>query len=251
MVARALAQTWQHLTSALPDAWVVRDGGAIAFASGVGLPTLNGVWAERTDADAVAVAHLLDRVASTGLPNCLQLRAGADPALTELATRRSMSPAEELPLMVMEAPGNLSTVRQPAGLVIRQLSPEEACLHASVAAAGFDGPEELFQQLMRVEVLQLPGVRCYVGEVGDQAVTTGIGITLGASVGVFSIATPLPCRRHGYGTAITARAVADGLAAGARWSWLQSSPMGYATYGRLGFKTLETWPCWVSADQPR
>ena len=121
------------------------------------------------------------------------------------------------------------------------------------AASGFEAPEQLFRQLATADVLGVPGVRCYVGEVGGHAVTTGIGVTQGDWVGVFNIATPQLHRRRGYGAAITARAVADGLAAGARWSWLQSSPLGFATYGRLGFRTIETWPCWVSTgsvDQP-
>jgi N-acetylglutamate synthase len=247
VVARALAETWQHLARALPGAWTVRDGGAIALVSGVSIPTLNGVWAERTDADPVAIAGLLDRVAATGLPYCLQLRPGADPALARLAADRSMSPGEEIPLMVTDQPGNLSGLRPPARLSIRQLSPEEAQLHAAIAAAGYEAPEELFQQLMTADVLDLPGVRCYAGEADGQAVTTGIGVTLTGSVGVFNIATPPAHRRHGYGAALTVRAIADGLAAGANWSWLQSSPVGYAIYGRLGFRTVETWPCWVSA----
>ena len=119
-------------------------------------------------------------------------------------------------------------------------------MHADVAAAGFEAPEQLFRQLITADVLGLQGVRCYVGEVGGQAVTTGMGVTLGASVGVFSIATPPAYRGHGYGAAITGRAVADGLAAGAKWSWLQSTPIGYPTYYRLGFRTVETWPCWIS-----
>jgi hypothetical protein len=53
----------------------------------------------------------------------------------------------------------------------------------------------------------------------------------------------------GYGAAVTVRAVADGLAAGAKWSWLQSSALGYATYARLGFETVETWPCWVALTE--
>jgi hypothetical protein len=158
VVAAALAGTWQHLARALPGAWVLRDGGAVAWVSGVGLPTLNGVWAERADPDPDAVTGLLDRVKATGLPYCLQLRPGASAALAELAAARAM----------------------------------------------------------------------------------------GDFVGIFSIATPSAHRRHGYGAAVTVRAVADGLAAGARWSWLQSSPAGYATYTRLGFQTLETWPCWVA-----
>jgi N-acetylglutamate synthase len=247
VVADTLADTWQLLTSASPDAWMARDGGAMALVSQVALPTLNGVWVVRSDADPAAVARLLGRVAVTGLPYCLQARPAAGPALAPLAAGRSMSAEEQIPLMVHEDPGGISGLRWPAGLTIRQLNPAEGQVHADVAAAGFEAPQQLFRELMTADVLDLPGLRCYVGEVGGQAVTTGVGITLGGGVGVFNIATPPPYRRRGYGAAITARAVADGLATGARWSWLQSSPLGYATYGRLGYRTIETWPCWVSA----
>jgi hypothetical protein len=39
--------------------------------------------------------------------------------------------------------------------------------------------------------------------------------------------------------------VADGLAAGASWAWLQSSAAGYRVYEALGFETVERWRCWV------
>jgi N-acetylglutamate synthase len=246
VVAAALAATWQHLAGALPDAWVLRDGGAIAWVSGVGLPALNGVWAERADPDPGAVAGLLDRVKATGLPYCLQLRPGASAGLADLAAARAMSLEMQIPLMVVEYPAAVTRARQPAGLELRELSPDQAGLHAAVAAAGFEAPEELFVQPITPDVLRLPGVRCYLGDVDGRAVTTGIGVTLGDFVGVFNVATPPAHRRRGYGAAVTVRAVADGLAAGARWSWLQSSPPGYATYARLGFQTLETWPCWVA-----
>lgn len=244
-VAAAVAATWQHLARALPAAWVARDGGAIAWVSGVDLPTLNGVWAERTDPDPDAVAGLLDRVQAVGLPYCLQLRPGASPALAELAAARAMSVEAEVPLMVMD-PAVATCARPPAGLELRELSPEQAGLHASVAAAAFEAPQEFLARLMIPDVLRLPGVRCYLGEVDSQPVTTGMGITLGAFVGVFSIATPPAHRRRGYGAAVTTRAIADGMAAGAKWSWLQSTPAGYATYARLGFRAVETWPCWVA-----
>jgi hypothetical protein len=246
MVAAALAATWQHLTSALPGAWSLREGGVIAWVSGVALPTLNGVWAERADPDPDAIAGLLDRVKATGVPYCLQLRSGASAELAGLPAAHAMSLEEEIPLMVMKDPAALTHARAPSGLELRELMPEQARLHASVAAAGFEAPEELFVQLMTPGLLRLPGVRCYLGERNGRAVTTGMGVTLGDFVGVFSIATPPEHRRQGYGAAVTVRAVADGLAAGAKWSWLQSSPPGYATYARLGFQTVETWPCWVS-----
>ena len=247
MVAAALAETWRHLSSALPGAWALREGGAIAWVSGVGLPTLNGVWAERADTDPGTVAGLLDRVHATGLPYCLQLRPGASPALTGLAAARAMRLDEQIPLMVLEDPAAVAGAGQLPGLTLRELSPEQVGLHIRVAAAGFEAPEEPFVQLMTPDVLRLRGVRCYLGETGGQAVTTGIGATVGGCTGVFSVATPPAHRRRGNGAALTARAVTDGLAAGAAWAWLQSSPPGYGIYARLGFRTVETWDCWIAA----
>ncbi len=41
---------------------------------------------------------------------------------------------------------------------------------------------------MTADVLRRPGVRCYLGEAGGEAVTTGLGVTLGGFTGVFSVA---------------------------------------------------------------
>jgi hypothetical protein len=248
MAASALAATWQHLLAAFPDGWVLREGGAVGGVSGVPLPTLNGVWAERVHPDPPAVAALLDRVAATGLPHCLQLRPGSNPALAELAAMRGMSREEQDdPVMIMEDATSLGRAQHIAGLKIRQLRPDEAQLHVRVAAAGFEAPQEFFRQMITSSALRVPGVRCYVGEADGHPVTTGIGVTLGAFVGIFNVATPPAHRRRGYGAAVTARAVSDGLAAGASWSWLQSSPPGYQVYQRLGFRTVESWHTWLSA----
>lgn len=246
--ASALAKTWQHLLAAVPGGWGVHDGGAVAVVTGVPMPALNGVWVDRVNLEPPLVAALLDRVADTGLPHCLQARPGAGPVVAELAVVRGMHRDEDAPLMVMEDPAMLGRAQRVAGLEVRQLRPEEARLHAGVAAAGFEAPAAQFRQLITPGVLRLPGVRCYLGEASGHPVTTGIGVTLGAFVGIFNVATPPADRRHGYGAAVTARAVSDGLAAGATWSWLQSSASGYRVYERLGFRAVESWQCWLSPD---
>jgi predicted GNAT family acetyltransferase len=134
---------------------------------------------------------------------------------------------------------------QPAELVIRALLPEEARLHANLAAAGFEAPEEYFRSLMTPAVLSAMGACCYVGEVDGERVTTSFAVTLGDFVGIFNVATPPAHRRRGYGAAVSARAVRDGLNNGARWAWLQSSSAGYPVYERLGFRTAESWHCCV------
>jgi N-acetylglutamate synthase len=243
--ASALASSWEHLVGAMPG-WARREGGVLAAATGVALPNCNGVWAEQIDPDEVLVASLLSQVAEAGLPYCLQLRPGTKIALTKLPAARRMMPDAQVPLMVLEGPGALDAAQQVDGLNIRELAPEAAQEHVAIAARGFGGPEELMAQLATPALLGMPGVRCYVGEVDGEPVTTGIGLTLAPFVGIFSIATPPPYRGRGYAGAVTARATADGLAGGAQWAWLQSSPAGYPVYSRLGFKTVERWSSWVS-----
>jgi ribosomal protein S18 acetylase RimI-like enzyme len=157
-----------------------------------------------------------------------------------------MAHLEDIPLMVVEDAGRLDAAQKVTGLVIRELAPREAEVHARVAALGFEVPSDTFLQLMTPPLLAAPGVRCYVGEVDGQPVTTGLGVTLGSRVGIFNIATLPEHRRRGYAAAITARAVEDGFDAGAKWSFLQSSEQGYKVYERLGFRTMEAWPCWTA-----
>ena len=84
-------------------------------------------------------------------------------------------------------------------------------------------------------------VLCRDDRVGLRAVIAIDDTTLGSGLGgVRCVSYP------SYGAAITAHAVRDGLHNGALWAWLQSSEVGYRVYERLGFTTLERWPCWVS-----
>src|ERR1700730_17670986 len=248
MAAAALVETLGHLVSAIPGGWTRAKGGGLAAVTKVGVPTLNGVWVERVDADAEDIVDLLDQVAATGLPHCLQFRPGGPDHLADMAASRGMVRDEDIPLMVVEDPRQLHAAPAVSGLMIRELSPAEAHLHARLAVAGFEAPVEVFMELMTPAVLAATGVRCYLGEAGGQPVTTGLGVKLGSYVGIFNIATPPAQRRRGYGAAVTSRAVADGLAAGATWSWLHASAAGYKIYKGMGFRTAESWQCWVATS---
>jgi hypothetical protein len=71
--------------------------------------------------------------------------------------------------------------------------------------------------------------------------------------GVVTVLTGLPmeaARRRGYGAAMTARAVADGVVAGCDVAALQASEMGRPIYERLGFRTVVRYAAYVEAAQP-
>jgi N-acetylglutamate synthase len=229
----------------VPAGWTERGPGAIGGVTGVPVPTLNGVWAYRQDAGRGAVAGLLERVAAGGMPHCLQFARRSTGELSGLAEERGMRRDADVPLMVLTSEVEFPQLDQ-GDLVIDELEPREAAVHAELAAAGFNAPVDAFLGLMTPAVMERPGVRAYVGKVDGEPVATAVGISLEKHVGIFNVATLPPHRRRGYGAAITARAVRDGLDHGARWSWLQSSPAGYSVYENLGFKLQQSWECWIT-----
>jgi hypothetical protein len=245
--ASALLETMSHLLASSPNGWIRAEAGCLGMVTGIPLPTLNGVLVESEQFNVETVSRLLDEVAATGLPHCLQVRPGSVSDATELAGARSLTLDEhDIPLMVLEDPSRLDAAQGVDALVIRELAPSDADIHAQVAAEGFGAPFELFRQLATPSLLSGPGVRCYLGEVAGEPVTTGMGVTVGSYVAIFNIATPPNHRGNGYAAAVTARAASDGLAAGATWAWLQASHAGFPVYERLGFYTVESWSCWLS-----
>jgi ribosomal protein S18 acetylase RimI-like enzyme len=243
-VASALAATWARLAETLEQGWAREIGRTTALLTGLPVPTLNGVWAPHADAAVEDMETGLDAVAAEGVGHCLQVRPSLAGDAGALAERRGLALAEEIPLMAVAGP-----VEAPAagGLAIRELAPEEARLHCEIAAPAFGAPVDLLAGLITPGVLGLPEVRGYLVEAGGEAVGTAMSVTIAGGVGIFNVATPPEHRRRGYGSAATARASADGLAAGASWSWLQATEAGYGVYEALGFVTLERWPCWITA----
>jgi hypothetical protein len=246
----ALLHSAAGLVDALPGGWAEPVRGALGIYSGIELPTLNGVWvggrepARRDDVD-----RLLTRLPDTGVPHCLQFGASGSPMsadLIELATARGMARAQDVPLMLLDDPTGLDEVTSNAPLVIRRLASDEGALHVEVAAAGFEAPRRVFEQMMPPPVMELPDLSCYLAESEGRPVCTGVGYRVADSIGVFSIATPPAERRKGYAAAITARIILDAFADGANWAWLQSSPDGYPVYRRLGFRTVAEWECWLA-----
>jgi ribosomal protein S18 acetylase RimI-like enzyme len=244
--AAAMTDLWRHLNTSIPGSRLLCKDGAAAWITGIPYAGFNCVWTQQPNPAVSAVMALLDEVAGAEVPFTFALRSGSDAVLADLAAARGMKPDEELPLMVLDATAGIGAIRRAQGLVIRQLGPHEAPVHAKVAAAAFGGPEEMY--MPSPDLMRPAGVRCYVGEADGRPVATALSVTVGEFTGIFSVATAPAYRRRGFGTAVTARAVADGVLAGAAWCWLQASDDGYPVYRNLGFRTIETWSRWVSGS---
>jgi GNAT superfamily N-acetyltransferase len=243
--AVALTDLRCRLNAYVPGSRLLCKDGAAASITGLPYAPSNAVWLEQPNPPASAVAALLDEVAGAGVPFTLDLRPGSDAVLADLAAARGMKPDGEPRLMIHDATAGVGAIRRARGLTVRQLGPSEGLVHARVAAAAFGDPEEMF--LPSPDVMGLDGLRCYVGEADGRPVTTALSVTDGEFSGIFNVATEPAYRGRGFGTAVTARALANGVMAGAAWSWLLSSEEGYPLYRNLGFRTIETWTHWVSA----
>jgi predicted GNAT family acetyltransferase len=86
-----------------------------------------------------------------------------------------------------------------------------------------------------------------VGYASGDPVVSGLGWRTGRTIGVYSIATVGSARRRGYGAAMTARVVADGMVAGCDVAVLQASEMGRPVYERLGFRTVVRYAAYLEA----
>lgn len=236
----------RHLNTRIPGGRLLRKDGAAAWITGIPYPTFNCVWLEQANPPASAIAALLDEAAGAGVPFTFDVRPGSDAILADVAAARGMEPDGEPPLMALDVTAGVGAIRLVRGLAVRQLGPGEGPTHARVAAAAFGGPEEMF--LPSPDLMRLDGLRCYVGQADGRPVATALSVTVGEFTAIFNVATDPAFRRRGFGTALTARAVADGVLAGAAWCWLQASDEGYPVYRDLGFRTIERWPHWVSGS---
>jgi N-acetylglutamate synthase len=242
-LARAINEAWWGMPLEVPGSWVDYRDGVNAVATMIPSPYLNGVFVETIDADVDFVKSQLQRVADSGVPYSIQLRFGSSQDLLNIPLELKMKRDPDVPALVLEELNNVN-FSLADDLTLRTLPPEQAALHAKVAAVSFEDPVEYFVQLITPAVLKHPRVGCHIGEVNGNPVTTGIGLTREDRVGIFNIATLPEHRGHGYGAAVTAFTIIEGRKQGAKWAFLQSSPQGLAVYQRLGFKEVETWQHW-------
>jgi ribosomal protein S18 acetylase RimI-like enzyme len=217
----------------------------MAAATGVPVAMMNGVWVANPRAQAAVVAELAGEVSRTGLPHCLQLRPGSDPALLELPVSLGLHPHDDVPMMALSRLDAVERTLEAATANVRTLDPAEAPLHCSLAARGFEMPLEIIAAIAGPASLALPGVKAYVAEVDGRPLSTALAITFDGQVGIFNVATPAEHRRRGLGAAVTAFAVRDAFTEGASRAWLQTSPLGRRTYERLGFSVIESWKTWI------
>ena len=232
---------WQRMTRACPGSWWDHADGLVHGETGLPVPPFNGVWQQAATVTAEAVLEAIDVTVARGLPWNLQLRPGYPTELDSALEERGLAVTADIPFMTLTAQPEVATE-----LVFRKVVTfDDVGEHVRLLEEGFDMPPDLTRRAFPMGMLFVDGVTVWLGQLGDEVVTTALAFDLGSSVGIFNVATPERHRSKGYGGAVTAHAVRE---ASATTAWLQSSPLGESVYRRLGFEVTEHWRQWMPRD---
>src|SRR5215212_9553813 len=171
------------------------------------IPLVNAVWADGTD-EASALADLpaaLDEVRAAGVAPAVVGREGVDSGVLDAARKLGLTHEERIPAMVVSAEGFAQGPRPEVECRLVGSDPELLDAALDVLARGFGAPREFFASLF-ASGMQAEGLEVWVAFADRVPVSTATGLTRGAAVGVFNVATPPEYRRKGYGARITAKA---------------------------------------------
>ena len=229
---------------------VTRAGGVVTVLTGLPMDWFNQVLIEREEATAAGIIDGVAQARERGGHFVVRLREGIDDRFIPTLTLVGLAPAVEqtsLPGMVA-FPIDHDAIAEHASsdLEIRRVTDAAGVdAHCQVVTAGFGSDPAVAPGTACPELLDRPECVVYVGYANGDPVVSGLGWRTGRTVGVYSIATIESARRHGYGAAMTARAVADGVVAGCEVAALQASEMGRPVYERLGFRTVVRYAAYV------
>jgi GNAT superfamily N-acetyltransferase len=222
---------------------VTREGGVVTILSGLPFDWFDQVLIELPEATP---ATLRDAVASARRSRhrfVVRLRDGLDdrfvPAVMRAGLVRAGDAASVTGMATFPIDSNAIQSHGAPGLAIHRVTDTISLdEHREVSTAGFGSDPLVARGTACSALLARPECVLYLGYQGDAPVVSGLGWRTGRTIGVFSIATIESARRRGYGAAMTARVIADGIAAGCDVAALQASEMGRPIYERLGFRTV-------------
>jgi hypothetical protein len=229
--------------SCTSGAEVTRAGGVVTVLTGLPMDWFNQVLIEREEATAAGVIAAVAQARERGEPFVVRMREGVDDRFIPTLTQAGLAPdaaGTSMPGMVA-FPIDHDAIAEPAApdLEIRRVTDTSGIdAHRQAATAGFGSDPAVAQGTTCPDLLGRPECVVYVGYADGAPVVSGLGWRTGRTVGVYSIATIASARRRGYGAAMTARVVADGVVAGCDVAALQASQMGRPIYERLGFRTV-------------
>lgn len=231
---------------------VTRDAGVVTILTGLPMDWFNQILIEREETTPAGLLAGVARARERGGHFLVRLRDGIDDRFIPTLTRAGLLPEAEdafTPGMVAFPidHGAIASLPTP-GLEIRPVTDTAGIdAHRHVVTAGFGSDPDVAMGTACPDLLDRPECAVYVGYADGAPVASGLGWRTGRTIGVYSIATIDSARRRGYGGAMTARVMADGVAAGCDVAVLQASEAGRRVYERLGFRTLVRYRAYLES----
>ena len=234
------------VTSCTGGAVVTRAGGVVTLLTGLPFDWFNQVLVEHSEATAAGVLGGVGLARERGHDYVARLREGIDDRLIPTLKQAGLAPAgpeTATPGMVAFPIDGDALARHAAPeLDIRRVTDAAGIdAHRRTVTVGFGSDPAVALGTACADLLTRRGCVVYVGYAHGDPVVSGLGWRTGRTIGVYSIATIAPARRRGFGAAMTARVMADGLAAGCDVAALQASEMGRPIYERLGFRIVVSY----------
>ena len=244
----AFHDVWAELARAFSGgSSVVRDR-VVRARSGVLLAPFNGVWGLDANVSRPAVLAAIEDFEVGSLPWNVQLRPPYADWVDDEFARRNLVRTEDIPFMVLTDPSRLAAAISATPATFRRaVSYRDVDNLLTLLEHGFGLPPEVAREAFPLRMLTSPEITSWIAATTED-VSTSMGYLHGGLCGVFSVATPEQHRGRGYGAAVTAQTVREGLAAGATAAYLQASPLGHPVYERLGFVTVERWRQWMPRE---
>ena len=229
---------------------VTRAGGVVTVLTGLPMDWFNQVLIEREEATPAGVLAGVAQARERGDHFVVRLREAIDDRFIPTVTQAGLAPAgQETSTPGMIAfPIDHDAIAEHASpeLEIRRVTDAGGIdAHRQAVTAGFGSDPAVARGTACPDLLDRPECVVYVGYADGDPVVSGLGWRTGRTVGVYSIATIASARRRGYGAAMTARVVADGVVAGCDVAALQASEKGRSIYERLGFQTVVRYAAYI------
>lgn len=233
-----MADAFSRFADHLSDGAVASFDDVVAIATGIPIPLFNPVFVFEPPSDDGALRDAVSWMRERSVPFRVTVADTAvDAVASPLETLGLEGTDEPQPGMVRVSLDGDTPV--PNDVRIEEVT-DQAGLDAmaAVTAAAFQMPLDLAQDTLPPSIIGDDHLCALLGRVDDEPVACGLLVRSGDVAGVYSIAVLPDRRRRGYGEAMTWAVLRAGRAHGATIGALQSSPMGFSVYERMGFETV-------------
>ncbi|MGW1209911.1 GNAT family N-acetyltransferase [Streptomyces sp. NPDC002499] len=215
------------------------DGELTYFRSGIPNGQINGVLSLRDSAKVgQSITYAAERLA--GVPWMWWVGPDSAPGVAAGLAEHGAVRLGATPVMTVRT-DRVTPAQGPSDLDIDVVKDADVLKEwVRVFASSFGLPPEIHDDLLRNESERHDADRIvrFVGRRDGRPVGTSLLYDAHGVAGVYVVGTVGDQRRQGIGTALTAAALAEGAERGLEVGTLQSSPLGFPVYRRMGFETV-------------